>query len=105
MLSEEKGAPPERTALAVDARLLLAENTADKNAQWLYLEKVVAEAARIWGANNRYAERVLQRAISLRPDAKAALRDAFERATRQVQQDDLGLIVDAINARTTAKTK
>jgi serine/threonine protein kinase len=105
MLSEEKGAPPERTAIAVDARLLLAENTIDKNAQWLNLEKVTAEAARIWGPNNRYAERALQRAINLRPDAKTALRDAFERATKQDQQDDLGSIVDAINARTAVVTK
>jgi eukaryotic-like serine/threonine-protein kinase len=100
MLNEEKGAPPERTAIAVDARLLLAENTVDKNAQWLHLEKVATEAARIWGADNRYAERALQRAIHLRPDAKAAFRDALERAVKEVQQDDLGIIVDAINART-----
>jgi serine/threonine protein kinase len=105
ILNEEKGAPPEGTALAVDARLLLAENSVDQNAQWLHLEKVAAEAARIWGANNRYAERALQRATNLRPDAKAALRDAFERAAKQVQQDDLTTIVDAINARTAVDTK
>ena len=105
MLDAEKGAPPERTAIAVDARLLLAENTVDKNAQWPHLKKVATEAARVWGANNRYAERALQSAINLRPDAKAALRDAFERAARQVQQDDLSAIVEAINARTAVVIK
>jgi hypothetical protein len=105
MLDAEKGAPPERTAIAVDARLLLAENTVDKTVQWPHLKKVATEAARIWGVNNRYAERALQRAINLRPDAKTALRDAYERAARQIQQDDLGAIVDAINARTAVLIK
>jgi tetratricopeptide (TPR) repeat protein len=105
MLNAEKDAPPERTALAVDARLLLAENTIDKNAQWLHLEKMATEAARIWGSNNRYAESALQRAINLRPDAKAALRDAFEHTAKQDQRDELGIIVDAINARTAVITK
>jgi serine/threonine protein kinase len=105
LLNEENGAPHERSALAIDARLLLAENTIDKNAQWPHLEIVATEAARIWGANNRYAERALQRAMNLRPDAKTALRDAYERATKQRQPDELGLIVDAINARTASISK
>ncbi len=105
MLDAEKGAPPERTAIAVDAHLLLAENTVDKNVQWSHLKKVATEAARVWGVNNRYAERAMQRAINLRPDARAALRDAFERATKEVQQDDLSTLVEAINARTAAVIK
>lgn len=105
VLNEEKNAPAERSALLVDARLLLAESTVDKNAQWLHLEKVATDAARIWDANNRYAERALQRAIALRPDGKAVLSDAFERASRLASQDDLGKTVEAINARVTVAKK
>jgi hypothetical protein len=43
--------------------------------------------------------------MNLRPDAKTALRDAYERATKQRQPDELGLIVDAINARTASISK